>query len=74
MRFKPVNLGFTNGPVGKLDSGSAFPLPPATFAIRPVQIVPDVYASACRNGFDVSNLAEELKFPHELLLLRYTFR
>lgn len=74
MRFKPVNLGFTDGPVDKLYGGSAFPLPPATFAIRTVQIAPDVYASACRNCFDLSNLAEELKFRHALLLLRYTFR
>ena len=74
MRFKPVNLGFTDCPVGKLYSGSAFPLSPAAFAVRVVQIAPDVYASACRNRFGLSNLAEELKFHHELLLLRYTFR
>ena len=72
MRFKPVDLSFTNRSIRQLHGSFTFPLPPAAFAVRPVQIAPDVHAPARSNGFDVSDLAEELKFRHELSLLRYT--
>ena len=43
MRLKPVNLGFPHCSIGKLHGGSSFPLAPATFAVRAVQIEPDVH-------------------------------
>jgi len=71
MRLKPVYLGFTNCPIGKLHHGSSFSLAPATFAVRAVQIAPDVYSSASGDCLDISDLSEDLELHHISSLLRY---
>jgi len=73
MRFKPVYLSFADCPIGKLHGCSSFPLAPAAFAVRAFQIAPDVHTPVRGDCLDVSNLAEDLEFHHELSLLRYTF-
>ncbi len=59
--------------MGKSHGGSAFSLAPATFAVRAFQIASNVCFLACGDCFNVFDLAEELKFPHTLSLLRYPF-
>ncbi len=66
MCFKPVNLGFTDCPIRKLNGGSPFPLTTAAFTMRAVQITPDVHASARSDCFDITDLAEELDFHRDL--------
>ena len=74
MRFKPVYFGFADCTVRKLYRCSPFPLPPPAFAISALQIAPDVYAPACSDCLDVSDLAEDLKGRHHPSSLRYLFR
>ena len=73
MCFKPVDFSFLDCPIGKSYRGSAFPLTPATFTVRAVQIASNVYSPACGDCFNVFDLAEDLEFHHTLSLLRYPF-
>jgi len=73
MRFKTVYLGFADCSISKLHGCSSFPFTPAAFAVRAFQIAHDVHPPAGRDCLDVSNLAEDLEFRHELSLLRYAF-
>lgn len=67
MRFKPVYLGFADCPIGKLHGRSSFPLAPAAFAVRAVQISSDVHTPTRGDCLNASNLAEDLEFHRPAL-------
>src|SRR5262245_33293269 len=61
MCFKPMDLSFPDCTIRKSHRGNALHFPPATPAVRALQIASNVHTPAGRNGLNVSNPAKDLE-------------
>lgn len=67
-------FGFGHGTICKLHGGYAPHLSPTTSTISALQIASDVHAFTCCNGFNVSNLTDDLKIRHSSPLIIFLGR
>ncbi len=58
VRLKPVYLDFTDCTICQLQFCRTLQLPLATLAVSAHQIAPDVHATACCDGYNVSDYRE----------------
>lgn len=61
MRFIPMHLRTAQGTAGDTNHSHAFQFPPVPTPVRAVEKAPSVHPTPCGNGFNGSNLSNDLK-------------